>query len=254
MTSLGSARHRYCYLAEHISQMWIPADQRQDWLLVRRSTGRRVWLLRSEQEAVRAGLDIREPWPTGRWRAPYGDFFAAASGRQPGSADGCWQSPTPSFLATLPRDPRQLLNRLQADSPNDRPGYSGVFTYATDALRTGLVPAGLRAVFYQALLLLPATQIADVPGDGVGQHVSLRHDDGTVLREIFIETANGQFAGERATLTSATHELPAGSVTTCTAVSIATLDAAGQEPSSAQPPTGWYPPSEWSKDPQDTSQ
>src|SRR6266536_2371760 len=101
------------------------------------------------------GLRSKDRWPTGRWRAPHGNFFAADAGQEPGPQQGCWQVPTPDFFAALPRGARRLHDRLRTDSPADRPGYTGVLTYAIYALQTGLVPADLRAALYRALLLLP---------------------------------------------------------------------------------------------------
>ncbi len=84
------------------------------------------------------------------------DRIQAAALRQ--RASGCWQVPTADFLAALPRDARQLYDRLRADSPADRHRYTGVLTYAIDALQTGLVPADLRAAVYRALLLRPPSR------------------------------------------------------------------------------------------------
>jgi hypothetical protein len=232
IANVGSASHRYSYLAEIISQVWVPADQRRDWLLDRRLTGRRVWLQGSEEQAVEAGFEIRDPWPTGRWRAPHGDFFAGSARKQPSSTPGSWQTPTPDFLAALPRDPRRLLHRLRADSPDDRPGYIGAFVYATDALRTGLVSADLRAALCRALLMLPGAQITE-PDDKNEGRISLSIDDGFRRREIFLSGADAQFAGERCTVTRDMPDLKAGTVTTSTVVSMATVDRIGQVPSPA---------------------
>jgi hypothetical protein len=232
MATHSSPPHRYSYLAEVTSHIWVPSDQQKDWLMDRQLTGRRVWVQGSEEQAAQVGVQISEAWPTGRWRAPYGDFFAASAG-QPSPRVGSWQIPTPEFLAALPRDPRQLLNHLQADSPNDEPGYNGAFAYAADALRTGLVPADLRAALYRALLMLPTTKLTAPTDAEKGQDISLSSDDGHSRTEIFITSANGQFAGERSTVTRDTGDLKAGTVTQSTTVTITTVDSIGQMPPSA---------------------
>jgi hypothetical protein len=229
MATHSSPPHRYSYLAEVISHIWVPSDQQKDWLMDRQLTGRRIWIQGSEEQATEVGVQISGPWPTGRWRAPHGDFFAASAGHQPAPREGSWQVPTPDFLASLPRDPHQLLNRLQAD----RPGYTGAFVYAADALRTGLVPADLRAALYRALLTLPDAQITEPTDTEKWQDIALSINDGHRRSEIFINSANGQFAGERSTVTHDIGDLKAGTVTQSTAVTITTVDSIGQTPSPA---------------------
>lgn len=228
MASTGSLPERYSYLAEVISNVWVPSDQQRDWLMDRRVTGRRVWIQGSEKQAVAAGFDVIDRWPSGRWQAPYGDFFAVTTGRQPGPREDSWQIPTPDFLAALPRDPRQLLDRLQADSPDDRPGYTGAFVYATDALRTGLVPADLRAALYRALLMLPGVRITHRSETGNEHDLSLSIDNGARRGEILISGADGQFAGERSVFTRDIGDFRAGTEQTSTTVVITVVDRMGQ--------------------------
>ena len=232
MANMGSPSQRYSYLAEVIMNVWVPFDRQRDWLMDRRLTGRRVWIQGSEEQAAEAGFEIIDRWPTGRWRAPYGDFPAVSAGRQPGPREGSWQRPTPDFLAALPRDPSQLLDQLRADSPDDKPGYTGAFAYATDALRTGLVPADLRAALYRALLILPKAQITERSDTDNGQDLSLSIAGGDRLSEIFVNSANGQFAGERSTFTRDIGEFTAGTVQTSTVVVTTVVDEIGQNGSS----------------------
>ncbi len=225
--------HDFSCLAENVIQVWVPADERDEWLLDRRQTGRRIWLEGSPEQFARAGGGPLGSWPTGRWQAPYGDFFAAESGEQPGPMEDCWQLPNSHFLAALPRDPKALYQRLRADSPDDRPGYVGPFVYAADALRTGRVPADLRAALYRALLLLPGIEVGEADDQDGPRHILLAVDDGVRCNEILISSTDGQFAGERATLTRDVRGLTAGTVTTDTAVRVAIVDALGQLPADA---------------------
>ena len=117
---LQRSGHDFSCLAENVIQVWVPADEREEWLLDRRQTGRRIWLEGSAERLARAGGGPLGSWPTGRWRAPYGGFFAAESGEQPGPMEECWQLPNSHFLAALPRDPQVLYERLRADSPDDK--------------------------------------------------------------------------------------------------------------------------------------
>jgi hypothetical protein len=230
MATFGPSERRCSFLGENIMQVWIPADESQEWLLERRVTGRRKWLAGSPQEAAAAGVDEGGGWPDGRWRAPYGDFFGAENGDWPGRGEGCWQIPTSGFLAALPRDPARLYERLETDSPHDRPAYTGAFVYAADALRSGRVPADLRAALYRAMLLIPGVTISEAGDPGQVPRISLSLADGMRRSEIFISGSDGQFAGERDTLTRDTRELKAGTVRKSTTIRVATVDTPGQLP------------------------
>jgi hypothetical protein len=129
----------------------IPPSLADDWFMERENTGGRIWIEGSEEQAARAEVEITDPWPTGRWRAPYGDFFAASAGQPPGPpAEPRWEKPTPEFLAALPRDPAPLLDRLQASGPPDSPGDRRAFRHTADLLRSGLIAADLRLALYEA--------------------------------------------------------------------------------------------------------
>ena len=116
---------------------------------------------------------------------------------------GNWHAPTPAFLDRLPRDPRALLRCLRADGPEGRTA-SQPFTRAVGALRSGLVPADLRAALYAALTALPAVDVDEHATDCDGNpRVALVHDDGPTRTELIIDPVNGGFAGERDTLRTA---------------------------------------------------
>lgn len=216
------------YMAQVVEQVWIPADQRRDWALDRRVTGRREWVLGSAEEAAEAGFEVGDRWPVGRWQAPYGDFFATEQGRSPGVRVAGWQTPTPEFIADLPREPDLLLERLRKDSPGDRRGYVGAFVYAADVLRSGTVPADLRVALYRALLMLPGARITETLGLGSGRDLCISIDDGIRLNEIFISARDAQFAGERDTLVcDDSRGLKTGTVTTCTVVKTFMVDEIG---------------------------
>jgi hypothetical protein len=228
---------RYGFRAEHVMHTWVPADWRDEWLLDRRTTGRRVWLLGDEAQAISAGLSVESRWPTGRWRAPYGDFYAASAGRRPGPHDGDWSVPTPEFLAGLPVDPQALYDRMRADSRADRRGDSGVIVLALRLLRTGLVPAERRAAVYRALLLLPGVTIDKAAHNVAGRAVvALAYDDSRRRHEVLVDPIDGQFAGERSTVTgvpeggSARDWYPTGTLLASTAVRVAVVPGLGVMP------------------------
>lgn len=219
---------------ENLTQLWVPADPddpAQEWMIDRRPTGNRVWIVGNEQEAREDGTytDPSESEVTLRTTAPCGNFY------RPGScprADGVWQDPTPEFLAGLPRDPAQLYARLQADAPvNDR-GSAELFVYAADALRTGLLPADLRAALYQALTRVDGIELTEraVNLDGrAGTAIGV--DDGQFRHDIIIDPATGVFIGEREVLTEDLEGAPEGTTMQYTAVTTDVVDAIGALPS-----------------------
>jgi hypothetical protein len=217
---------------ENLIEMWVPAapdDPNQQWMLDRRPTGNRVWIKGSEQQARDDGtfVDAVDNGITLRATAPCGNFYTPG----PCPRAGSWQDPTPAFLAGLPRDPAQLYQRLQADAPvNDRESAE-LFVYVADALRTGLVPADLRAALYEALTRIDGIELTDQPAnlDGrVGAAIGI--DDGQFRHDIIIDPATGVFIGEREVLTDDLEGAPEGTTMNYTAVQTAVVDAIGTVP------------------------
>lgn len=143
MGSFATATAVLTHLTEHRLRQWVPARPDRDWQLEREVTGRQKWLTGSGGQARAEGFDVRDTGPTGRFHAPYGDYYADLDDSPPRSPGGSWQVPTAEFLAGLPGDPGALLARLRCDSTGR--SWSGPFSFAVDALRTCGVPADLRA-------------------------------------------------------------------------------------------------------------
>ena len=101
-----------------------------------------------------------------------------------------------------------------------------------DAVRSGLVPADLRAALYAALTALPAVEVNGHATDCEGNpRLALVHDDGPTRTELIIDPVNGTFAGERDTLRTASRlGLPAGTVVLCTSVTTRVVDTLGGLP------------------------
>ena len=231
MAGFGLHDREFRFLGENWIHVWIPADRGRAWLLERRVTGRQRWLAGSAEEAVALGFEVTGGWPSGRWRAPFGDFFARESGRRPSAQPGSWAQPDEGFLAELPRDPHELYQRLENDSPRNRPGYIGALKYALAALKTGLVPADLRGALYGAIGLIPgAAIIRDTANVDGAPAVALAVDDGTRRTDVLIDPSNGEFVGERVTMTSDAFGLRAGVVTSQTAMRRSVVDELPEPP------------------------
>ena len=231
MGSFGTSAGLLLHLTEQWIRQWVPARPERDWLLEREVTGRVQWLTGSAQEAEDEGFALADAVPTGRYRAAHGDFYAGLDGLAPRRRHGTWHVPTADFLARLPRDPDALLARLQADGPEGR-AASQPFARAVGTLRSGLVPADLRATLYTALVQLPAVEVdpdaTDLDGD---VRTALVHDAGPTRTELFIHPDDGSFAGECDTLrTDSRLGLPAGTVVLFTTVTSRVVDILGDLP------------------------
>jgi hypothetical protein len=228
-----STMDKYSYLAENVLETWVPADQTQEWMWRRDVTGARKWVAGTEAEARADGYDIDEPsWPEGEWRAPCGDWFASEEGREPCTQRGSWGTPNAEFLAALPRDPDKLYARMRSDTRGQGSDRDlEMVVCAADILRSGLVPADLRAALYRALAKVPdlqiTEQVANLDGrKGTAYGISAkgqRHD-------IIIDPTTGQFIGEREITEDAFDDVPAGTVMSYTSVSTAVVSGMGVEP------------------------
>ncbi|GEL26523.1 hypothetical protein PSU4_54770 [Pseudonocardia sulfidoxydans NBRC 16205] len=58
---VGIPQTRYVTLSEHRKDCWFPADPAGDWFLDQWATGRRIWLLGSEEQARADGMDLKLP-------------------------------------------------------------------------------------------------------------------------------------------------------------------------------------------------
>jgi hypothetical protein len=223
------------HLTEYRMRQWVPASPEREWVLERELTGAQTWLIGSAEEARADGFDLRDVASIGRFRSRYGAFDAhsdefsdAACGPTHTPRRVSWQSPTPEFLGQLPVDPDALLARLREDN---RGSWFGPFAAAVTALRTALVPAGLRAAFYRALTAMPGVSVRDAVNVDGHPCLAIVHDVGRTRTELMVDPTDGQFAGERDTLRSDSRcGLRAGTVISSTAVRTAVVDAEGELP------------------------
>lgn len=201
----------YAYLGEEVSQVWVPAEVDQEWTQVRTSTGNVQWIT-GDRPAVPV-----DPPSSETLRAPRGAFY--------GPVEGGWQTPDPAFLASLPRDPAALYRRLSADAPDNGRGDAEKLVYAADALRTGWLPADVRAALYRALARLPGLTITDETANLDGRRgiaLGVKDPVGSI-DEIIIDPGTGAFIGERETD-------PDGVVRGYTAVTLGVATTAGVMP------------------------
>jgi hypothetical protein len=196
-------------LQEFVSETWIPANRADEWIQRSSYTGRHQWVTGSEQEAAALGIKVEQPDPK-VVKANCGDFAGSHGGCD---FQGSWGDPTPAWIAGLPTDPKALYERLKEDAPHNlRTDYlAGAFgrgdnelvVYARDALRSGLLPAAIRADLYRALGYIDNLEISGraVNLDGKSG-VAYSTDSGKVREEIIIDPATGEYIGGRTIGTS----------------------------------------------------
>ncbi|AZI59216.1 hypothetical protein EH165_14785 [Nakamurella antarctica] len=217
--------------------VWAPADlwsADSQWLHTRTRTGNRIWVVGNEEQAKANGYLDQVLTDTGTengtWQAPCGDFF----GQEGCNRVGNWSDPTEAFLASLPRDPSALFNRMAQDIYTDKGRTLGpqVFDMALDALQSGLYPADLRAAIYQALTFVDGLDVTSdsVNVDGrAGLGLAL-DGDGPTRTELVIDPNTGDFIGEREINIDETTSIPMGATIAFTAVRTDVVDEAGQLP------------------------
>lgn len=117
----------------------------------------------------------------------------------PNDGPSGWASPSRAFLDSLPRDPSPLRARIYAETAgHGRDPDSEVFVTVADLLRSGRVPADLRASLFDVLRTLPGINVVDDTVVDGRQVVVLTIGDvhGTV-EQMIVDPQGGEVAGER---------------------------------------------------------
>ena len=139
-----------------------------------------------------------------------------------------WRRARPrSLLDNAPLE--QLLNRIylltvgQGQSPDGQ-----ALVFIADRLRSGIVPADLRAAFYEAAALIPGVTIVESQATLDGRTgVAIGRDEGSIERqEIIIDPSTGLYIGERLVTLAGMNEIPSGTVVSWSAVTTSVTDSA----------------------------
>ncbi|MEU4444349.1 CU044_5270 family protein [Actinosynnema sp. NPDC050801] len=218
----------YTYLVESRTETWIPHDVTQEWLNRRTPLEGAKWLGGTVPQSE---APVPEPDETakGERRGRCGDFFPRSQPQKVCGDPEDWDNP--DFYAPLPRDPQALLGWLR-DLTANRSGPSGtVFHWAVQLLRTGLVPADLRASLYRALALLDGVTVTDGKANLDGRvGVAVTIEDVHERRELIVDPATGDFIGERTVTGPQPHEayIEPGTVTSLSAITTKVVDGIGR--------------------------
>lgn len=211
----------HAWLGEHRDQLYVPSDRSGEWIW-HRGPGVATTFFTEAARAVEAAQD-KNPQPE-HLRATEGAFYGTPQTIIHGME-------TKEAIRTLPRDPHQLLTLiyLRTLGAGPTPEIEALVTIA-DTLRTGVIPADLRAALYKAAALIPGVTIVDRQANLDGRTGIAIGIPGEISRqEIIIDPATGLLIGERTVLLKTTPDIPAfpaGTATAWTAIKTSVVDSA----------------------------
>lgn len=211
------------YLTITEEQLYIPADRDDEWVWIRPlSRPYETFGPESEEaaesswQAVTAerGADAIE-----RLRAPGGDFYSYPNSHASEQLDG------------LPRDPHRLLNHIYRSTIGQGPSPDGeALVWIADILRSGAVPADLRAAMYGAAAMIPGVTVTEGQANlngRTGVAIGRLEDANGIRQDLIIDPATGSLIGERQVLTRDDGSgFPVGTAIAWTAVTTTVVDSA----------------------------
>ncbi|MFY9636328.1 MAG: CU044_5270 family protein [Cellulosimicrobium cellulans] len=203
-------------------QVYVPADRDGEWVWNREES---VPVEFSSEAAKAEATRLQEKTPSdmvGIKRGPRGAFY----GSEPVIISGM----PLDEAAGLPRDPQTLLSLIQerTKGAGKSPEIKALGTI-TAALRTGVIPADLRAAFYKAAALIPGVTVVDKQAtiDGrTGIAIGIPSPDGGSRQETIIDPATGLLIGERNVMLKDYPGSPAGTIITWTSVRTSVVNSA----------------------------
>jgi RNA polymerase sigma-70 factor (ECF subfamily) len=199
---------QYRWLDTEKSDMYIPADRSAEWVWQRSGRVPTTFFDAKSKDYVLT-QNIQ----------PYPELLRANNGAFYGSS-GWWEA---TDLSQLPRHPYRLLNSIYKQTLGQGQSVDGAaLGFIADLLRTGVVPADLRAALYQAAAMIPGVTVTEGQAnlDGRTGVAIGRFEEGPAKtrQELIIDHETGLLIGERSVLTQAQEGIPAGTATTWTAI------------------------------------
>lgn len=216
------------------SEEWVPANPNDEWMLINTDGGGNRWVPGHEGPGE---PDKSPKGLLGEFRGKCGHYSYMAEGQlsrceRPAE----WYYPTPEFIATLPKDPKALYERMAKDgqltsNSKDSPAM-GVMRSAIDGLRSGFLPADVRANVFRALALTPGLVVTDERANLDGkQGVAIGYKVLDNFEEIIIDPSNGEFIGQRSVTADHNYSnLEKGTVNNWTSVTTAVVGKLGERP------------------------
>jgi hypothetical protein len=220
----------YVRKLEYRYEIWVPAQERQVWMERRETTGRSVLLNGSEKQAHAEGVDPPER-TVETYRAACGEYFAPKD--RPCEFIASFAHPNQAYMASMTRDPDELLAQLREMTEGGRKGTpdSMAFQLVSGFLHERWVPADLRMVFYRVLAKLPMIEIAEnVPNLAGRKGTSFAVRDKDFRREIIVDPGTGQVIGERWRMVRTQNGMKAGTVVADSSLETVVVDGMGARP------------------------
>lgn len=231
-TTTSTEYGEFVWLNSQDGQVYVPADRTAEWIWNREPSEPVQFFdeasrLEAERQAAQEQIPEETfPFEKQPMRAPEGRFYDSPRLILGGQ-------PMEEAISTAPRDPEELLEMIydyqRAQGNGDAP-YEEAFGTVAETLRTGVIPADLRAALYQAAALIPGVTVVDREATLDGRSgVSLamktsRYD--ARRQEMIIDPATGRLIGEREILLEDVGGIPAGTATAWTAVTTSVVDSA----------------------------
>ncbi|WP_307031845.1 CU044_5270 family protein [Arthrobacter globiformis] len=196
----------YQWLDTEKFDMYVPFDRSGEWVWRRSGRVPTTFFDPKAKEYVREQNVQAHPELL---RAPRGEFY----GPQAFAPD----------MTLLPRDPYRLLNSIYKQTLGKGQSVDGeALVFIADLLRTGVVPADLRAALYKAAAMIPGVTITEGQANLAGRTgVAIGRTEASAAgqrQEIIIDPKTGQLIGEREVLTQAYGVIPAGTAVGWTAI------------------------------------
>lgn len=210
-TAVAADGREYEWLDTEKSTVYIPANREEEWVWERSG---RIPTTFFSQESKEYASAVMEPAEGYVLRGNNAGFY----GTPPEQSS----FPSPDELAAFPRDPTLLLTEIQRQTDGKGQSKDGeALVFIADLLRTGMVPADLRAALYKAAALIPGVTVTDEQatldgrkGIAIGRVETASHR----RQDIIIDPKTGLLIGEREVLTAPEGSMPAGTATTWTAI------------------------------------
>ena len=211
------------YLVTSTREQWVPADAGRAWVQ-RRGCEHVVRFddALAASNATRKAESEAACVPEVR-RAVGGAFY----GSTPGDS---WQNPSRAFFASLPRDPRSLLDQIYEDSTGQgRTPDDEAFVFIRDVLSSGFVPGDLRAALFRAATLIPGVDVSSRAAtlDGrTGTSIGVVSPDGEFRSELVFDPATGLVIGGKSVFLRPHGSVAAGAIASSTSVTTEVVDSA----------------------------
>ena len=206
-------------------QVYVPADRNREWVWNREDRIPDTFFSEAAKaEATKPrSLTNTNVSLAGIQRAPRGAFY----GNEQTIIN---EMPLNEAVKNLPRDPKALLDVIyeRTKGHGSSPEEEALITIA-DTLRTGVIPADLRAALYKAAALIPGVTVVERQAtlDGRrGVAIGMEAPDGSGRVDIIIDPTTGLLIGERNVSLKATADIPAGTATSWTSVQTSVVDSA----------------------------